>query len=570
MLNVAQIAIIIFMASDFFKRDRKFNTSEVFYIRSMSNASYLTGKALGVFILFAALNLLILMIAATIHLLFSELHFNWEPYLFYPLLIVFPAFIFMIGFSFLLMQLIKNQAVVVLLLLGYYAVVVFYLFDKWYAVFDLAAIKLPLNYSDFVGFADLHLILAQRGLYMVLGVLFLMVSILLFKRLHQSVLLRRLLVFMSFVFVVTGFLLGYYYLQWFSNIDGLRARMIENNQHYLNHPAITPLVCRIDVKHRGSSLDGETFYRFTNQTAVDLDTLIFSINPGMRVNSIYHGNTTVPFEQIDHLIKIGLKTRLFSGQTDSLLIQYTGGIKDFICYLDIEDYTQNNDFSIWLYKIRKKHAFLTGSYVLLPPGCLWYPRPGLPPGTGFPNQKSDYFIDFELDLQTDPNLVALSQGNSEQIEPGHYRFLTDHPVPDISLVIGKYEMEALQVDSVVYRLYRLADHDFYKTYFTEVSDTLESIIREGMLGYEVKLGLPYPYNRLSLIEVPVQYYVYPRIWTVSQEVVLPEQVWFQENAASIAGADFRRLKESIGRRLDRSNQTLTEAESQISVLQSLL
>ena len=53
MLNVAQTAIIIFMASDFIKRDRKFNTSEVFYIRSMTNGAYVTGKALGIFILFA-------------------------------------------------------------------------------------------------------------------------------------------------------------------------------------------------------------------------------------------------------------------------------------------------------------------------------------------------------------------------------------------------------------------------------------------------------------------------------------------------------------------------------------
>ena len=44
MLNVVQIGIIIFLASDFFKRDRKLNTSEVYYIRSMTNATYLSGK----------------------------------------------------------------------------------------------------------------------------------------------------------------------------------------------------------------------------------------------------------------------------------------------------------------------------------------------------------------------------------------------------------------------------------------------------------------------------------------------------------------------------------------------
>ena len=52
LLNISQMVIIIFISGDFFKRDSKMNTSEVFYIRSMSNASYLIGKALGVFFYF--------------------------------------------------------------------------------------------------------------------------------------------------------------------------------------------------------------------------------------------------------------------------------------------------------------------------------------------------------------------------------------------------------------------------------------------------------------------------------------------------------------------------------------
>ena len=570
MLNVAQIAIIIFMASDFFKRDRKFNTSEVFYIRSMTNTAYLTGKAFGIFILFASLNFLILIIAIIIQILFSDIPISWVAYLLYPALISFPAFIFMIGFSFLLMQLIKNQAVVVLLLLGYYAAVLFYLYNKWYNIFDLVPVKLPLIYSDFVGFADLPTILLHRGLYLTLGLLFLVIAILLFKRLHQSESLRRILYILTAGFVLLSIFLVKYYIQGFTEISELRSRMIEANQRLFDYPVVTPFSCRIDLEHQNSKIYGEAFYQFINETDINLDTLLFSINPGLQVKEVKRAGINLPFSQNDHLIFIACTSPVMAGGNDSLLIRYHGTIEDAVCYPQIEDYVQNNIFAIWLYQIPKIQSFLTEDYLLLPPECLWYPRAGLPPGTGFPEHQNYNFLNFELELHTSPGLTGISQGIPDRIGPGHFRFKTDFPLPEISLVAGRYDMDSILVDTVEYRLYRYAGHDFYKTFFTEIGDTLGSVIRESMQDYEVRLNLPYPFKRLSLIEVPVQYYVYPRPWTIVQEVVLPEQIWIQENVISIPGADFERLKQSMTRRLDRANQTLTEAESQISVLKIFL
>ncbi len=570
MLNIAQIAIIIFMASDFFKRDRKFNTSEVFYIRSMTNTAYLTGKALGIFILFAALNFLILIVAVLIQLLFSDMTVSWISYILYPALISFPAFVFMIGFSFLLMQLIKNQAVVVLMLLGYYAAVLFYLFDKWYNIFDLTPIRLPLIYSDFFGFASLPVILLQRGLYLTAGFMFLLVSILLFKRLHQSQPMRRIIFFLIFALGTLSILIGSSYIQVFTGIDELRARMRTANQRLIDARFVTPLSCRINLEHQGDRIRGEAIYDVCNRTGVSLDTLIFSINPGLRIEEIKRGDNKIRFTQRDHLIYVASDPPLSAGRNDSLRIRYQGTIEDAACYLDVEDYVQNNGFNIWLYRIPRKQSFVSENYLMLPPECLWYPRPGLPPGTGFPKHRNIYFIDYWLELHTRPGLFGISQGSSQMIGPGVYRFKTDFPLSDISIIAGQYTIDSIRVDSIEYQLWRLPKHDFYKSAFSEIGDTLGPIIRESMQGYEVKLNLPYPFKRLSLIEVPIQYYVYPRTWTIAQEVVLPEQVWFQENALSITGADFNMLERSMDRRLERSNQTLTEGETQISMLKTFL
>ena len=44
MLNVVQAAIAVFLASDFLKRDKKLDTTEVIYMRSLANSDYVLGK----------------------------------------------------------------------------------------------------------------------------------------------------------------------------------------------------------------------------------------------------------------------------------------------------------------------------------------------------------------------------------------------------------------------------------------------------------------------------------------------------------------------------------------------
>ena len=48
LLNIAQSIVVIFLAADFLKRDKKVDTNEVLYTRSMSNFEYVIGKSWGI------------------------------------------------------------------------------------------------------------------------------------------------------------------------------------------------------------------------------------------------------------------------------------------------------------------------------------------------------------------------------------------------------------------------------------------------------------------------------------------------------------------------------------------
>lgn len=129
LLNTGQAVIAIFLASDFLKRDKKLDTSEVFYVRPLSNAEYVIGKIWGNLRVFLLLNLIIMAITAAFNLTLGEV--DWMAYLLYFLLISVPTLIFIIGLAIFLMLVLKNQALTFVLLLGYIGLTVFYIEDKF-------------------------------------------------------------------------------------------------------------------------------------------------------------------------------------------------------------------------------------------------------------------------------------------------------------------------------------------------------------------------------------------------------------------------------------------------------
>jgi len=62
LLNTGQAVVAVFLSSEFLKRDKKLDTSEVFYVRPLSNAEYVIGKIWGNLRVFLLLNLLVLAI----------------------------------------------------------------------------------------------------------------------------------------------------------------------------------------------------------------------------------------------------------------------------------------------------------------------------------------------------------------------------------------------------------------------------------------------------------------------------------------------------------------------------
>ena len=426
---------------------------------------------------------------------------------------------------------------VVLILLGYFAVTLFFLSFEQFYIFDFLAWRLPLAFSDFVGLPDLYQIILHRGIYFFGGLVFTLLAILTFNRLPQARLMQI-----------------------------LRNRMRQINSEYLHLPNITPIAHDIRIEHTGEQITGQSVIRFTNQNKQDVRCIYFSLNPGLKVTGVTVDDTQVQFGQKVHICEIVLPQSIKTGRSGALKIQYTGVINEGAAYLDITEEKRQEPFYIWLYQIPKKYAFVTPDYVLLTPEVLWYPKIGLPSGVGFPDRLDKPFIDFTLKVSTKSDLTAISQGVVTRQTDGRFEFLPDNPLTAVSLIVGPYLKETIMVDSIEFGLYTMTNHKYYIEHLSAISDTLGDIIHDTFQDFEVRLDLNYPYKRLNLIEVPLQFYAYPRLWTAVQEAVQPEQIWIQEDAASLFHADFGMGKSMMERRLDWSNQSMTDLETQTTLL----
>ncbi|MFC2088541.1 hypothetical protein ACFLSX_02990 [Calditrichota bacterium] len=561
LLNIAQVIFIIFVIADLIKREKEHDSIKVIHTREIHNPTYLLGKIAGIFITFIALNFCIIIVAVIIHVISDSVNFIFIPYVIYFLIIPIPTIVYIIGITLFVINIIRNQAIAIILLLVYSLITLFYLGDKHFYLFDFITFELPLVYSEFSGIANDYLILLQRSIYIFLGIAFIFFSILVFQRLPQSKKATNISYLTMIGATVFSFLLIYLFVNTNFNNQYLRKQMIKLNESILNRPNISIKSNSINLDHQGNEIQADAKLFFTNENDIQLDRIYFFLNPGLSVSKIVSGNQEISFNQNFHVIDIHLDQPLEPNQADSICIYYSGSIYDEASYLDIPDEIRNKPYKIWYYNIAKKYFFLTTDYVLLSVENLWYPVASLKSSNLKSLKRKMDFVKYELSVKTEDDLTAISQGKVLSVKDGKFIFKPETPLTQLSLVIGDYETKSILVDSIEYNLHTLKNHDDYLEFFSGIDDTLGAIIRNVKYDYEQKLGLEYPFKRLNVLEVPIQFYTYTRLWTIAQEIVQPEQAWLHENGILLPTANFyqqRQLEEAYSKysRKDRTEKEI--------------
>lgn len=557
-INIAQAIIAVFLASDFLKRDKKLDTTEVIYMRSMTNADYVIGKTIGNVWVFFVLNFIALGMVAVFNLASPYTQFLAAPYIYYFFLISFPTLIFILGFSFFLMSVIKNQAVTFVILLGYIAATLFYLQNVYHYLFDYMAFHLPMTFSDFVGFGFLKDILIHRGIYFFLGLGFIGLTILLLQRLPQSPVIRKITIVFSFVFLSLGIGLGVKYISNINTDDSHRAQMLEINNKYANAPIVQIIKCDLNLEHLGEGIGGEAELTLVNQNSEPMREIILTLNPGLEVTTV----SGAKFSREMQILKITPDAPLQTGSELKIKVSYKGTIDETFCYLDMN----RERLELWLKRgngiADKKHAFIKSDYLLLTPETRWYPTAGISYSTKGLKWLTMQFIDFRLKVKTQNGLKVISQGKLTDEGNGVFDFAPENKLPQMSVVAGRYMSRTIDVDSVKYTLNFLAGHNNFDPFFKILKDSIKPVIRDLRKTWEAKVRFTYPYQRLNLIEIPVQFCSFSHVWSGAGEQVQPETVYLPEGGFKLSSTNFAESKRFAERMGSHDNQTISPRETE--------
>ncbi len=564
-LNVAQAVIAVFLASDFLKRDKKLDTTEVIYMRSMTNGEYVIGKTWGNLQVFLVLNIAVVIMALIFNLLSDGTSVSWASYGIYLLLISVPTLIFIMGLSFMLMSVIRNQAITFVLILGYIGITLFLLQDKFYYIFDYMAFNIPMLSSDIIGIGNIDTILIHRGIYLSLGIAFIFLTIYLLKRLPQSESMTIFSLVFSIIFLAGGGYLAYDHISQFKQTEKLRNDIVELNNKYVKEKFPSTVKQNISLEHKGETFEAVSTQTIKNETGSSLDKFIFSLNDGLKITGLKVAGKETPFKRDHHLIFISQDVHLEPQEETTVEINYGGKINESLSYLDIDEKERLEKYGKFVLNVQKKYAFLTPNYVLLTREANWYPKSGVTYSSEDVSWYQPQFINFSLKVKTSPGLQAVSQGKITEIADGEFAFESEYPLTQISLSIGNYKEKSFVRDSVTFGIWYFEGHDFFSGAFPEIKDTIPEIVNERLNDLQRTYNLNYPFNRLYLVEVPAQFKTFPRIWTSSQELVQPEEIYIPEKGYLMRAADFEGMKKRIGN-WGRGDNNMTPKDKEIRVL----
>ncbi len=470
------------------------------------------------------------------------------------------------GLAFILMSIIRNQAITFVLILGYIGITLFLFQAKYYYIFDYMAFNIPMVKSAIVGFGNIDVILAHRGIYFFLGMGFISMSIFLLKRLPQSETMTFLSLIFAIVFISGGVYLGYQHLNQFQTKENIRAEMIEVNNKYVNENFPDVISNSINLEHIANTINVVSELELQNNTDIGIYKYIFTLNDGLTVSEILVNGTKTDFERDHHLVLTNSTQALAPGEKSIVKISYSGTINETLCYLDVDEETMQEKYGDFVINIDKRFAFVNPDYVLLTSESFWYPKPGVSYSPNSIKWVRQNFSDYKLTVKTDPSLQAVSQGKITSVEPGSFTFENENLLTQISLAIGDYEHKSFDSEGLEFGIWNLKGHDFFSEALPDIMDTIPSVITERFKDFQRTYNLQYSFKRLALVEVPAQFKSFERIWTSNQEFVQPEQILIPEKGCLLRDADFRVRIKREERNSRRREAGLTKEEMQIRVL----
>ena len=509
-----QTVLIAFVAGNFRAADERAEVEEVISARPLTTAELVAGKYMGVVQALTILSLCVLGLTLAIQaakISITGEPFLLAPYLTYFALMTFPALIFMAALTFFLGATLRNTTATALVSITYVIAVLFFLGTRYGGIFDFGAFFAPLYFSDMLGLGDVTRVLEIRVFYMAISVALLGLSIARYPRLPKPGVWAKMGHAMALTGIGGAVILYGSMAQHDIARDRNRADLFAIQISHGDTPVATVLTYELDVDimNDGVPLAATAKMLVVNDNERPLGTMIFTLNPGLTVATVTDaGGRELPYAVEGSVVQVTPPTALAPGGEMTIAMRYAGDIDregfDLLrTVARIEKWSgpiHKGDLTAW---IRDDSAYL-------PPRSRWYPVPGVDYGNDQGRPVS--FSTGRITVDTPAGLETVTQGvpTSEPAEAGRSRSVWEinTPVPQLSLNVSEYEVFTAEAAGIEVALYIHPLHMRQVSFFADASEEIVAVIEQLLTTMAQETGLPYPYERLAVVEVPflVQWY----------------------------------------------------------------
>ena len=273
----------------------------------------------------------------------------------------------------------------------------------------------------------------------------------------------------------------------------------------------------------------------------ELNELVFSLNPGMRIEALFVDGVETAFTHQHGLLSVALPAPLTAGSRAELSLRAVGIPDPRFAYLDGAIDPLKVSASNRLGVLGREAAIFDDTYVAVMPAAHWLPSAGANVHRDQPARRTRDFFNVDLTVHAPDDWLVVALGRRQRIEPGSFRFESKVPVSEVGLFASRFTRQAIEVDGIEYEVLLHASHSQYGDLFADAGDVLR--LQLGEIQRHLKnLGIGYPFDGLSIVEVPTRLRTYRGGWRLETERGPPGVLMLKEHELPVLQSRHRVLR----------------------------
>lgn len=524
--------VVVFFANDLGGRDRRVGIADVVASQPMPAGLYVTARLLSLLLPLAGLMAAVLAVGLVANRAFGLNTAPFRQYAPFYLYFCLLGVAFTLSLTTFFSVLLRNRLLATLAALAPIIASVAWL-NRYSSLFDIGGYTLGGAYSHLIGFGPMTDIFFHRGLYLCYTLLLLAGTVLLYPRPEAARGRRRVAAVLFVVLLLASAGLTYAYVlreqqaaaTWRAGRQAM-AEAAENTAAAVDHYDMALSLLPADGR-----LEAQVTTQIRNRDTAPQASFIFTLNPGLALTSVTaHDGTPVHVDRQQSVVALRLEEPLMPGETTELTWRYAGGVDPKAAWFNTPPLAETwaGDEAHLAKSLGEMSGWIGARFCYLLPESDWYPVPNVPYGHEYPAKRPGNFATARIAVDMPANWRAVTQGEAHA-DRDQTIFEVRVPVPQFSLCAGVYERVGAEIGGVDCALYYAPEHGGNVEFFADAAEELQEAIKRILEDVEDKLGIPYPYPSLSLVEVPSQCRTFGDGWDGRNLLVQPGVMLLRES-----------------------------------------